>query len=163
MKSCTVCNRMIEGEDAPVLVMGPYGNPKSLCPECAADLDEATLGRDIARIGEAMDRLGAKMSASDPDKQTYDTLKEILEAAGERAKAIERGEYDFALDEKEDESAEGFDEIPEELRETEEDRALDEQDAKKQEAFDKWFNWVSLGAVIGAVAFVVWKIIERLA
>ena len=162
MKSCTVCNKMIEGDDAPVLVMGAYGNPKLLCPECSADLDEATLGEDIDKIGAAMDRLGSKMSASDPDKQTFDTLKQILESAAERAKAIERGEYDFSLDAQEDDS-ESFDEIPEELLETEEDRALDEQDAKRQEIFDKWFNWVSLGAVIGAVAFVVWKIVERLA
>ncbi len=162
MKLCTVCKNQFESEDAPILVMGAYGNPKYLCPDCASDLDTATLGRDFDSIAAAMERLGKKMSNTDPDKQTYDTLGSLLESAAERAKAISAGEYDFSLDEQATE-AETFDEIPEELRETEEDKALDAEDAAKQEKFDKWFNWVSLGAVIGAVAFVVWKIIEGLA
>ena len=161
MKTCTVCKATNIADDAPILVMGAYGNPKYLCPECSAYLDTATLGRDYDAIAEAMDELGKRMSASDPDKQTYDTMNSLLTNAAERAKAISEGSYDFSLDEREAET-ESFDELPEELRETEADKALDEKDAAAQARFEKWFNWVSLGAVIGAVGFVVWKIIERL-
>ena len=160
MKTCTVCKRTIDSDDAPILVMGAYGAPKCLCPECAADLDTATLGRDYGEIGAAMERLGARMSDTDPDKLTFDTMNELLTSAAERAKAIAAGEYDFSLDEQAPE--EGFDELPPELLETEEDRALDEKEAAALAKFDKWFNWVAIGVVAGTLAFVVWKLIERL-
>ena len=160
MKTCTVCKRTLEGEDAPILVMGAYGAPKYLCPDCAADLDTATLGKDYDEIGAAMERLGARMSETDPDKLTFDTMNDILTSAAERAKAIAAGEYDFSLDEQAPE--EGFDELPPELLETEEDRALDERDAVLLAKFDKWFNWVAIGVVGGALAIVIWTLIERL-
>lgn len=160
MKTCTVCRKSFDSEDAPILIMGAYGSPKYLCPECAADLDVATLGRDFDEIGAAMERLGARMSNTDPDKLTYDTMNGLLASAADRAKAIAAGEYDFSLDEQSSEDS--FDELPPELLETDEDRALDEKEAAALARFDKWFNWVAIGVVAGALAFVAWRLIERL-
>lgn len=158
MKQCAICDRHIEAEDAPILTMGAYGNPKYLCDECARVLDIATLGKEYNEIAAAMERIGERMSDFDPDGVTYKTVSDIMEHAAERAKAIKEGTYDFALDEAEDE--ESFDEIPEELLETEEDKELDKKDEEKQKQFDKFFNWVSLGAIIGALGFVIYKILD---
>ena len=162
MSKCSLCTRAEVDDNAPILTMSAYGNPRYICEDCARDLDDATSARDYSVIKSAFDRLGEKIANQLViDDFVNDTLQEVMSEAAERAEKIKNGEYDFSLDEEADEGE--MDDLPEELLETEEDRALDEQDAKRQEIFDKWFNWVSLGAVIGAVAFVVWKIVERLA
>lgn len=158
MKQCAICDRHVEAEDAPILTMGAYGNPKYLCDECAEDLDIATLGKEYDEILAAMDRIGKRMSDFDPDGVTYKNVSAIMERAAERAKQIKAGTYDFALDEAEDE--ESFDEIPEELLETEEDKELDKRDEEKQKRFDAVFNWISFGAIIGALGFLVYKILD---
>ena len=71
---------------------------------------------------------------------------------------IKDGEYDFALDEAEEE--EGFDEIPEELLESEEDIALDKADEEKMKKFDKVYNYVLIGAIIALVGIVIYKLIN---
>lgn len=157
MKQCVICDKIIEREDAPILAMGAYGNPKLLCDECAADIETVTTERDYEKIAASMARLGDKMANFDPDSMTYRTVSEIMAKAAERAKAIKAGTYDFALDEVEDE---GFDEIPEELLETEEDRALDEQDEQAQRKFDSVFNWVSFGLITAAVIFVLYRLLD---
>ena len=43
MSICAVCLKDFPGEDAPILMMDPSGNPLVLCPECAA-LVEAVAG-----------------------------------------------------------------------------------------------------------------------
>ncbi len=157
MKQCAICDRNIECEEPNILTMGAYGKPKYLCEDCSSDIETATLERDYEKIAAAMDRLGEKMANFDPDSITYRTVSAIMESAAERAKQIKGGTYDFSLDETEDE---GFDEIPEELLETEEDRELDERDEKRQKTFDSVFNWVSLGLIIAAVIFVIYRVLD---
>ncbi|MBQ7386941.1 MAG: hypothetical protein IJW03_02115 [Clostridia bacterium] len=158
MKQCAICDRLIEREDAPILTMGAYGNPKLLCDECAHDIDVATLDRDYDNIAAAMDRIGKKMSNYDPDGATYKIVSSIMENVAERAKQIKDGTYDFALDEVTDD--EGFEEIPEELQEPEEDKALDERDERRQQKFDSVFNWISFGLIVAAVIFVLYRVLD---
>ena len=158
-KICSTCLRPISSENAPVLVMGAYGNPKLLCDECAALIDTITLGRDYNEIEESMQTLTDRMSASNVDDRfTIATVTEILADSAVRAQKIKEGPYDFALDDAVDEDA--MDDIPEELRETEEDRLLDEKDAEANAKFDKFLNWMWVGVGIAAACFLVWKIIE---
>ena len=161
MKKCTICNKEITSEDAPILVMGAYGNPKLLCDDCSADLDTVTEATDYSDIAEAMDRLGKRMTDNAPDPQTLNTVNDILSEAALRAKEIRDGSYDFSRDAEEaSEDTESFDEIPEELCETEEDKEKDRLDEEKQKQFDKIFNWIALGALIGVVIFVIWQILD---
>lgn len=154
---CSLCFNSCE-EDAPVLAMGPYGNPRYICSECSRDLDTATLGKEIPEIKEAMKRLGEKISRKNPDELSLETANGILNNAADRARLIEAGEYDFSLDEEKDE--EELLDIPEEQKESEEDKLLDKQDEEKNKKFDKFYNWVLLGAAIGVVGFIIWKIVE---
>lgn len=158
-KICSTCLRLIESEDAPVLVMGAYGTPKLLCDDCAKLIDTITLGTDPEEIEKSMQTLTDRMSASNVDDRfTIATVTEILNDSAERAQQIKAGTYDFALDEAVDEDA--MDDIPEELRETEEDRLLDEKDAEANAKFDKILNRLWIGVGVLAACFVIWKIIE---
>ncbi len=148
-------------EDSPILVMGAYGIPKCLCDSCASDMELVTGGKDYSEIESAMERIGKKMSSFSADKQTFETVNELLKSAAERAKKIRDGSYDFSLDNEELESSDELIDIPEELRESEEDIALDKKDEEKQKKFDKFFNWVTIGMIIGAVGFFVYKLLER--
>ena len=161
MSKCSICNKLIEREDAPILVMGAYGNPKYLCDECAAELDEATLGREVDKIAATMENIGKKMSDSNPDKLTYTTVSGIMESAAERASRIKAGTYDFAEDTETDVSDDTFEEIPEELMETEEDRALDKKDEEQTARFNKFMDYVNIGVIIGAVGSVIFFILKR--
>jgi hypothetical protein len=140
--------------------MGAYGTPKLLCPECAALVETVTAGKNYDEITAAMQALTERMSrANVDDRFTVATVTDLLAQSAERAQKIKDGTYDFALDEVE--SDEGFDEIPEELRETEEDRLLDEKEAEANEKFDKFMNktWIIVGIV--AVGYIAWRLIER--
>ena len=161
MDICVLCNREVNEETSAVLEMGAYGNPKYLCDECSSDLDTATLGTEIEAIGSAMERLGKKMSETDPSSRTFATVSSILERAAGRAKKIKDGSYDFSLDEASLDEAE-LEEIPEELKETEEDRELDRQDEEKEERFNRFFDYATFGVLIGVVIFVVWKLLDTL-
>ena len=157
-KICCTCLRRIENEDAPVLTMGGYGTPKLLCDDCAALVETVTRGTNYDEITEAMKTLTARMSASNvDDRYTVATMTNLLAESAERAQQIKEGTYDFALDDVEEE---GFDEIPEELRETEEDRLLDEKDAAEAAKFDKIMNWLWVGVGIAAALLLIWKLIE---
>lgn len=149
-KRCVLCDRIITEESPAILTVGAYGNPKCVCTECQELLDTATLGREYEKIADAMDALGKRMAESTPDKQSFDVVNEILEGAAERAKKIKAGEYDFSLDEAEDEACE----LPEELLETEEDRKKDERDEARAKKFDKVFNYITIG-VFGAAAILI--------
>ena len=159
MAKCCICEKHIEREDAPVLSMGAVGNARLLCDDCAALLDTATLGRDFDMIKLAMDKIGKTMADHDPDGVTLETVSEIMLAAGERAKAIKDGSYDFSLD-GEDEDGDVLDEIPEELRESEEDIERDKRDEEKNKKFDKVYNIVLIGAIAACVLFIAWKVLE---
>ena len=156
-KLCSVCASLIERDDAPVISMG-IGDPRLICESCEDDFSIATTSRDTDEIRAAMDRIGEKLTKSNADRGTFRAVNTILSSAAARAKSIEEGKYDFALDDNPD--PEGFDEIPEELVETEEDRRLDEEDVERAKKIDKIFNYVALAA-FGAVAiFVIWRILD---
>ena len=160
-KICSTCLRLIESENAPVLVMGAYGTPKLLCDDCANLIDTITLSRDYDEIEASMQTLTERMSASNiDDRFTIATVTDILTNSAERAQKIKEGTYDFALDDAVDEDA--MDDIPEELRETEEDRLLDEKDAAANARFDKILNWLWVGVGIFAAVMILWRIIEAI-
>ena len=161
MDKCALCQSVEVSENAPVLVMGAYGNPKYVCNECNADLDCATLGRDFEEIGAAMERLGKKMASAAPDKLTLATVGDILRESAERAKKIKAGEYDFSLDQAEEpvEDTEA-DDLPLELLESEEDKALDKRDEERLKRFDKVTNVIIAVMIIAAVGYVAYKLLS---
>ncbi len=159
MDDCVICSAPVDEEGASVLEIGGYGNPKYLCSECSLDLDTVTLDRDTDNISSAMERITKKIGEADLSANTFATVTAILERAAARAKAIKDGTYDFALDEAEAQE-DGFDEIPEELRETEEDVELDKQDEERAEKVNQIFDYITFGAVIGIVIFAIWKMFD---
>ena len=157
MKNCSICKRTVDTENAPILTMGGFGNPRFLCDECASDVEIALYARDTEKIEASMQNLSKKLAASsNDDGLTIETVSDIFAKAGERAKAIKDGTYDFSEDESEEE---GFDEIPEELQESEEDAELDRKDVETAKKIDKISNWITLGVLVAALIFFVVKII----
>lgn len=161
-RNCCTCLVRIEDENAPILTMGAYGNPKCLCPECADLIDKITAGTEYDEITSAMEVITKRMSKSNiDDRVTVSTMTDLLAKSAERAQKIKEGTYDFTLDEIESDE-EILDEIPEELKETEEDRLLDEKEAEANKKFDKILNWMWI--IFGAVALFAlgWKLVEFL-
>ena len=92
MKNCSICKRTVDAENAPILAMGRFGNPRFLCDECASDVESALYGRDAEKIEESMQSLSKKLAASsNDDGLTIETVSDIFAKAGERAKAIKNG------------------------------------------------------------------------
>jgi hypothetical protein len=160
MAKCCICDREVNRDDAPVLFMGGAGNAHLLCEECEALLNSATLGRDVEEIKQAMGKIGHLMADGNPDTATFSLVSQMMADAANRAKAIKEGSYDFSLDEATAE--EGFDEIPEELRESEEDIELDRIEEENNKKFDKFYNGVIIAASIALGLFLVWKLLEGL-
>lgn len=159
MKSCSLCRESVDAESAPILAMGGFGNPRYLCDECASDIECALYERDADKIEESMHRLSKKLKADTDDKVTMEAIGDIFSKAGERAKKIKEGTYDFSEDT--EEKSEEFDEIPEELCETEEDRIQDEKDAEKAKRFDRISNWISTGVLLLAAVFFIIYFIRK--
>ena len=146
-KKCCICQRSVDAENASILTMSGYGNPRYLCEECEALVDTATLGSEYEKIKDAMDCLGKTLADNDTGDQTvYDAVNALFTSAAERAELIREGKYDFALDTVSDD---GFDEIPEELQETEEDKQRDKKDEKINRVLDKVTSWLC-GAMLAA-------------
>lgn len=159
MKSCSICKKEVDAEVASILTMGGFGNPRYLCDECAAEIDGMLTEREAERIEESMQKISAKLSLSaSDDSVVLDTVNDIFSKAGERAKRIKEGTYDFAEDEAEDD--EGFDEIPEELKETEEDKAKDEKDSVMAKRLDRISSWIMAAAMVLAIAFIVLRFLR---
>ena len=141
--------------------MSPFGNPKLLCEECEADIETVTADRDYDKIVSAIERLGLRVSDSQTiDAQSYEAVKNILETAGDRATAIKNGTYDFSLDEAAEEEEEGYDDIPEDMKETEEDAELDRKDEENMKKFDKVFTWVAIAAFAAVGVFIVYRLLD---
>ena len=156
-RNCCTCLRRVENEDAPILTMGAYGNPKVLCDDCANLVETINFGKDYNDITAAMQKLTDTMSASNVDERVVmETVTNMLEDCAKRAQKIKEGTYDFALDDQSD--VEEY-ELPTELHETEEDRLLDEKDKAASEKFDKLMNWAWIGVGIAVAAIVIWKIV----
>ena len=155
-RHCSLCKREVNKDEAPILAMGGFGNPRYLCDECSHDVDGAMGAKEPDAIEAAMKRISEKLSAVNTDDSlVIETVSSIFEQAGSRARQISEGTYDFSLDEKQ-ENEENTD-VPEELRESEEDKQLDEEDKKKSDKFDKVFNIIAL--VTFAVTLAVFAII----
>ena len=156
-KKCAVCYTDVDGENSAILAMGGFGNPRYLCPECEELIDKVSRAGSYDEFAEGKEKLASRCHQfiSD-DTVTFEAVCAILDSSSERAEAIKNGTYDFALDEKNEEDEDGFDDIPEELKETEEDRLLDERDAEMGAKLDKILNWAMLAAFIGVVGFFVY-------
>lgn len=157
-KLCSLCKRSVDSENAPILAMGGFGNPRYICDECAKNIEVMTTAHDVDTIKENLAMVSEKMSrANVDDTVTLDAMDALLADVKDRAEKINRGEYDFSNDVQELQASGivGEPEIPEELLETEEDRALDEKEQQQKAKFDKIFNWVALGIIAAAVAAVI--------
>ncbi len=161
IRNCCTCFNKVEEENAAILTVGPYGTPRCLCDECSALVDTITSSTESDKIKHAMDELTSRMkSANADDPLTVDVITDIIRKGAEKVKCLDGGSY---RDEPENTAnGDGFDEIPDELKETEEDRLLDEKDAEAERKFNKAMNiaWIVVGAL--AAVLVVWKIIEKL-
>ena len=156
-KLCCLCKKGVDAENAPVLTMGGFGNPRYLCDECADNVEQMTTARDVNIIKENIECLSDKMAhAGIDDAATLDAMDALLVDVRWRTEAIKEGKLDFDKEEQAlGSEIVGDPEIPEELRETEEDKALDEEELRKKTKFDKIFNWIALGIIAlvgGAVA-----------
>lgn len=160
MDSCAICKKNIENtEDAAILAMGGFGNPRYMCDECGADFDELTLSRDVVSIKAAADRISKKMSESGvDDKLTLKTVEEIMKSSGERKERIESGEHDFSEEEAE-QNAVCDDELPPELRESEEDAEAERIRAEKYAKFDTITNVICIVLLVAAIGFAIYRII----
>ena len=160
-EKCCICRAEADADSSAILTLGGLGTPRYLCAECQRKFDTVTKGRDVSEISAAMEDIGRNMADNEVmDKRVLETVNEIMDKASERADLISKGEYDFSLDEGEAEEIE----IPEELRETEEDRELDrieeEKNKKEAEMFNKVTNWICIGALIGVICFVIYRIVQ---
>ena len=160
MDNCSICKANIENvEEAAVLAMGGYGNPRYICDECSSDFDELTLSRDVESIKAAAERIGKKMSeAAVDDKLTLKTVDEIMKSSAERKEKIESGEYDFSDEEAEQNSACDED-VPPELKESEEDAEAERIRAERYAKFDKITNWICIALLVAAIGFAIYRII----
>ncbi len=157
-KLCSLCKAKVDSETAPLLTMGGFGNPKYICDECDADLNLATLGREISEISSAMERISKKMLKSGiSDGQVLTTVEELMKDANIRAEKIKSGEYDFSQDE-ENETIE--EEIPEELRESEEDRERAEAEEKANKKLEKITNVISLLILLAVLGYLGYRLLS---
>lgn len=138
--------------------MGGYGVPRYLCDNCAEQIEVATTSQNIDEISAAIKALGSKLSLSDHDSATMDTMNEILNKAMERGRAIKAGSYDFSLD---DEIAEEDTfELNDELLESEEDKKLDEEEEAKNKKMNAVLNWISIILFSALGVFAVYRILD---
>ena len=156
-KLCCICHHPLNNEDAPVIAMGGYGNPKCACESCEALIDTATTSRDPEEISEACKSLGEALTAGNTgDEQIIDTVNDIIRSASERGAAIKEGTYDFALDEADAEDE--FD-ITDDLKESEEDRKKDERDEKVAKIIDTALSWACGAIFVAAITLFIIKFI----
>ena len=155
MDTCSICKAAVDAENAPILAMGGFGNPRYLCEECQGDFDELTLSKDTEAIRLAGERIGKKMAASGvDDKLTLKTVEEVMRTAGERKEQIEKGIYDFSEEEAEQNCD---DTVPEELLESEEESEEDIKRAQKYAKIDMVSNWICIALIAVALGFFVYK------
>ncbi len=156
--NCSICSASIESEDSAILTMGGFATPRYICTECEGDIDAASYAKDAESANEAIDRVSKKMTENNVgDEAVLKTVREIMTAAAARAEQIKSGDYDFS--EENEQTLDGDDEVPEELRETEEDKALDRKEAEANKRTDKIINWASAIILAAAVGFFIYRII----
>ena len=157
-KSCVICDRITDSDTSAILTIGGFGNPKYICSDCEADIDTATHSTDTKLIYAAMERVAKSLSDSNSDDElVIETVSEIFDKAKARAEMIKTGTYDFSLDSITEED--GF-ELTEEYAETEEDKELTRKEEEERQKEDKISFWITIGMIIGAVGFLVYKLID---
>lgn len=150
MSKCCICGREVTNENAPVLLMSAYGNPRLVCSVCEEHIETASNGREPNEIEAACRALGEDLTAYNNDESAIiNAVGKIIADAKERCRAIKDGSYDFSK-ETEVSDEEEFD-ITEDLMETEEDRARDEEDRRVSDKLDKITSIIS-GIVFAGVA-----------
>ena len=160
MSKCCICGREITDENAPVLFMSGFGNPRLVCSTCEEHIDVANNGCEPEKIEEACRALASDLEAHNTDETAViNAVGKILLSARDRKNAIEDGSYDFSSDESTTEEEE-FD-ITEDLMETEEDRALDEAEKLRSDKLDKIISWISGIAFAGVAVYIILKFIFR--
>lgn len=162
MPKCVLCNLSFDADEPTVLTVGAYGNAKYVCDDCVKLLDRATRGETPEQIQAAIVTIVDLISASDVDKQTFDTVNSLLASAKERLEKIKDGSYDFSLDDETETYEESFDEIPPELQELESDKELDRIEEEKYAKVDKVLNVVTVVLAVLAGAFLIWRVVEWL-
>ena len=156
-KICSVCRAKIESEEAAILTLGGFGNPRYLCDSCASDFDAAGSEKEVSDIDSAIDRISKKMtSARVDDGLVLKTVSELMASARERREQIRLGEYDFS----EDELPEENEEIPKELLESDEDVAAERLAAEKSKKYDKITNIICAVLALAALGFFIYRIIK---
>lgn len=156
-KICSVCRAKIESEEAAILTLGGFGNPRYLCDSCASDFDAASSEKEVSDIDSAIDRISKKMtSARVDDGLVLKTVSELMASARERREQIRLGEYDFS----EDELPEENEEIPKELLESDEDVAAERLAAEKNKKYDKITNIICAVLALAALGFFIYRIIK---
>lgn len=157
---CSVCGAPV-GEDAEILTIAGFGNPRYLCEKCSGLIDTGLHSRDYEEIAEACDALAMRLEARGCEDETVlAELDGIYSEAKERAEKIKLGEYDFSAEEEESEDTETL-EIPEELAETEEDRLLDEKEMEESQKFDRMTTWVSAAVFAAAIIFMLLRFVFK--
>ena len=155
---CSICGKGVDSKEAPILFMSGAGVPRFVCEHHAGLIDTVTESRNPEQIRSAIAELGEDMLRWETDDLTViDLINGIIKSAGERAELIEKGEYDFSLDEKADDEDE-FDITPD-MMETEEDRAKTEAEENKNKILDTVITWAMGLAIVGAVAFFIFRFI----
>jgi len=81
-----------------------------------------------------------------------------MKSSAERKEKIKEGTYDFDEEEELDEASED-DGVPPELRESEEDIENERIKAEKYKKIDAITNWVLVGALVGALGFMIYRIL----
>ncbi len=66
MHTCCACLNKFDGEKPPILMMGEYGTPKVLCPDCAALVDAIAGQPDSEERTAAVDKL-CTVNVRDPE------------------------------------------------------------------------------------------------
>lgn len=151
--SCAICGAATDKENAPILAMGGFGNPRYVCNDCAEKLETVTKSMDPSEINASIETLADRIAKKNTDDPvTINTLTDILRGAKERAELIENGEYSVDENAADDELVDDF---PEELAETEEDKALDARDAEKNAKIQKILDIVTFGIIGAAVVALV--------
>ena len=155
-KNCCICQAPITKENAPIIAMSAYGNPRCVCENCEAIIDSATLSHDPNEIVESCKSLGEALTRGNTcDERVIDAVNEIICEASIRCEKIANGNYDFSEDEA---VGEAF-EITDEIMESEEDRIKDEKDQKTAKIIDTIASWASGIILLGAVVFFILKFI----
>ena len=156
-KLCCICQHPINNEDAPVIAMSGYGNPKCACESCEALIETAMKSHDPDEISAACKSLGEALTDGNTgDEQIIESVNNIIYSANGRCTAIKDGTYDFTLD---DDVAEDEFDITDDLEETEEDRKKDERDQKFNKILDTVSAWVLGALFVVALAFFIFKVV----